>query len=359
MTSIRTSVWPALLAIFILVAGCSGTTQSSVAPVASAAASVPARATSSASTTSQTPAPSRIAVLDGEAWLLYAWYQPGKEIKDVFLARSDGTDAHPIVGDVPGEHTAPSWSADGAHIVFVVRDPPTSGGSLWTANADGSGATLLFAHGDRCAEAFHPAWSPDGKLLAFVCYVDDLTATVQVLDPVSMSIKELTRVAWPEFIDNQPRWSSDGRTIAFDTMKWDQTNQFPIGSLIATVPAGGGNVHRLTDFASFASAPDWSPDDSVLAFNTYDLGNVHGTDQPSNVYTVAPDGTNVRQITTASTDGTMRIGLPRWSADGSRIWVSVTREGETGPSIAWIDPLTGALHELPLEGKGPRPRPLP
>ena len=153
--------------------------------------------------------------------------------------------------------------------------------------------------------------------------------------------------------------------VAFDMLKLDPTNTFPIGSLVATVPAVGGAVRRLTALDAFDTAPDWSPDGSVLAFNTYDLGNMHGISQPSNVYLMAPDGTGQRQLTTASTDGHMRIGLPRWSSDGARLWVSVTREWETGPSgqpkaeIAWVDPVTGALHELHVEGKGPRPRPVP
>ncbi len=364
MTSILGSSAPTLLATVALLAGCAGS-PATVSPVPSVAVSVAPslRATPAAPAPSPAAAPSQIAVLDGDPWLLYVWVLRGKNTRDVFLVRPDGSDSHAIARDVPGEHAAPSWSADGSNLVFVVRDSPTAGGSLWTAKADGSGAALLFDHGDRCEEAFHPSWSPDGTRLAFVCYVDDQTATIQVLDPVSKSMKELVRATWPEFIDNQPRWSSDGQTIAFDTIRWDPTNTFVVGSLIATVPAAGGKVHRLTDFASFAAAPDWSPDDKLLAFNTYDIGNMHGIDQASNVYTMNPDGSHRRQVTTESTDGTMRIGLPRWSADGARMWVSVMRDFQTGASgaplseLGWIDAATGALTELHIEGKGARPRP--
>jgi hypothetical protein len=154
-----------------------------------------------------------------------------------------------------------------------------------------------------------------------------------------------------------------GATAGPSSVKWDDTDEHVLGSLIATAPAAGGDVHRLTDFPSFAASPDWSPNGSLIAFNTYDLGNMHGIEEPSNVYTIVPDGTSMRQVTTASTNGRMRIGQPRWWADGSRMWVSVGREWETGPSgwpkyeIGWIDSATGELHELHLEGKGPRPRP--
>jgi Tol biopolymer transport system component len=364
-----------VLVLGLVVGGCGGSVASPPPSTTSAPTVTPTVTTSETASPTSVPSsvvpspatPSPIAVLPGEPWLLYAWFQNATEHRHLFLVRPDGSDKHLIATDVPGDHAAPDWSPDGNRIVFVVRDPPDSGGSLWSAKADGTGAAVLFDHGDRCAEAFHPAWSPDGTRLVFVCYTDDLTSTLQVLDPLSKSMHELERVVFPEFIDSSPRWSPDGTTIAFDMLKWDRdpTNQSPVGSLVATVPAAGGAVRRVTGFDSFAAAPDWSPDGSLLAYNTYDLGNVHGTKQPSNVYLMKPDGTGNRQLTTASTDGSMRIGLPRWSPDGTRLWVSVVRESETGPSgapkaeLAWVDAATGALHELHVEGKYPRPRPAP
>jgi Tol biopolymer transport system component len=136
------------------------------------------------------------------------------------------------------------------------------------------------------------------------------------------------------------------------------------GSLVATVPAAGGTVHRLTDPKLFASHPDWSPDGRLIAFNTYDTGNIHGIGQPSNVYTIAPDGSAMRQLSSASTDGKMRLGQPFWSPDGTRIWVSVARDWEkdsTGQfrnTLGWVDATTGAFHEIGTEGKRFRERPI-
>lgn len=62
--------------------------------------------------------------------------------------------------------------------------------------------------------------------------------------------------------------------------------------------------------------PDWSPDGSLIAFNTYDTGNIHGITEPSNVYTIEPDGSNLAQPSTASVNGTMHLGQPFWSVDG-------------------------------------------
>ncbi|MBW4721113.1 hypothetical protein KZQ38_28370 [Saccharothrix sp. SC076] len=57
-----------------------------------------------------------------------------------------------------GSADSPDWSPDGTRLVFAPD------GALCTANADGTGATVLVPGGNR-AEA--PAWSPDGALIAF------------------------------------------------------------------------------------------------------------------------------------------------------------------------------------------------
>ena len=132
---------------------------------------------------------------------------------------------------------------------------------------------------------------------------------------------------------------------------------------MATVPTAGGKVRRLTKPSLFGGHPDWSPDGKLIAFSTYDTGNMHGITQASNVYTIKPDGTGLRQVTTASTDGTMRLGQPFWSADGSRIWVSIDLEvdlaGHVRNTLGWVDVSTGALYEFKTEGMRFRERPAP
>jgi len=220
--------------------------------------------------------------------------------------------------------TFPAWSPDGRTLAFVVQDSAHPEGSIWTANADGSGATLLSAGGTECPVGlFHPAWSPDGTKLAVVCYPGgDVTTSVAVLDLATRSLTRLATFTIPENLDSAPTWSPDGTSIAFAIFHWDPTGQFYDWSLIATVPAAGGNVQRLTGFDTFMSNPAWSPDGSEIAIEGNDLGN-GSDDGPSNLYLIKPDGTGLRQITFSSVDGTMRIGCPRWDPDGSRIVVCI------------------------------------
>lgn len=328
---VRWNLWITTMVVGMSVAGCS-TATSVLSP--SEAAPSPTTETSAAPTPAATP----MAVLPGEPWLVYHWFQEGKSTKDLFLSRPDGSDAHAIVTDVPGEHTAATWSPDGNTIAFNMRDTETPDGSIWTANADGSDAKRLFDGGEECVAVFHPSWSPDGKKLAMVCYPDNNTASVAILDIASMALTTLVTVTLPEFLDNAPRWSPDGASIAFPILHWDPTNDHLDGSLVAVVPAAGGQVQRLTPFDTFMSSPDWRPDGSELVMNSYDLGNIQTTDHPSNVYAIKLDGTGLRQLTHSSVDGTMRITSPHWARDGTRIYVSVANSIPPSMTVDCVQP---------------------
>ncbi len=203
-------------------------------------------------------------------------------------------------------------------------DTKTSNWSIWTASADGTGATPLFDGAGKCPGGVnHPSWSPDGSKLAIVCYPSSSDASLAVLDLASMAMTSIATVTLPDFLDNNPRWSPDGKSIVFDILHWDPTNDHLDGSLVAVVPAAGGRVNRLTKFGSFMSHPDWRPDGSEIVMNSYDLGNIHTTDKPSNLYLMKPDGTGLRQLTHSSMNGTMRIGEPRWTPDGKRVAVII------------------------------------
>jgi len=316
--------------------------------------------------TSQFPSPSTSSLRSGEPWLIYAWYPDA-----LYAVRPNGSDRRRLDIGVPGTPFSPAWSADGQRIVFVMRGDAsaTPNGSIWTANADGSGAAMLYDGACKCTDGvFWPSWSPDGKRLALVCYYNNAQGgfgEISVLDPVTKVRTALVKLRYPETVDNPISWSPDGSTLAFEDFTWDPTDTFVAKSFIATVPMAGGPIKRLTDPTLFASHPDWSPDGSLIAFNTYDTGNIHGIEQPSNVYTVAPDGTHLRQLSTASTDGRMRLGQPFWSADGSRIWVSIARDyekdstGQFKNTLGWVDATTGELYEIGTEGKRFRERPIP
>ena len=75
-------------------------------------------------------------------------------------------------------------------------------------NADGSGVRRLT---DNSAEDDSPAWSPDGRQLAFTSYRDG-DWEIYVMNADGSDVRRLTdNSAW----DDSPAWSPDGRWIAY------------------------------------------------------------------------------------------------------------------------------------------------
>src|SRR5205823_1553648 len=97
--------------------------------------------------------------------------------RDIWIADADGQNPVPLTDD-PGTEDQPAWSPDGRQIAYAAFPPdgaklafwrwPAHGRSadatLWIANADGTAPIELTA---APGPATHPAWSPDGRTLAF------------------------------------------------------------------------------------------------------------------------------------------------------------------------------------------------
>ncbi|MDW7709938.1 MAG: hypothetical protein SCH98_05645 [Deferrisomatales bacterium] len=132
-------------------------------------------------------------------------------------------------------------------LVLLARSP---GGRLEDARP------LLAERGVRYD---HPRWSPDGRRIAFSRKTEEGWARLAVLEVATGEVLLLT----PEGSQaGFPAWSPDGRELAFS---WDRTGVF---DLYAVEPASG-RCRRLTRVLGGAFEPDWSPDGSRIAFTSY------------------------------------------------------------------------------------------
>jgi Tol biopolymer transport system component len=156
---------------------------------------------------------------------------------EIFTTGSGGREVARIAasrgGDLP---TAPSFSADGSKLVFE-RQSPLGYASIVVANADGTRARVLPGEGHR------PSLSPNGRRLAL-----DSGGSVWI-ERVDGSGR--TRLAAGE----DPAWSPDGRQIAFVNSGGD----------IYVARADGSSVRRLTRGGA-NYGPDWSPSGAAVAF---------------------------------------------------------------------------------------------
>jgi dipeptidyl aminopeptidase/acylaminoacyl peptidase len=212
-----------------------------------------------------------------------------------------------------------------------------------------------------------PRISPDGTRVAYVVTTADrekgeYRSAIWVA-PLDGSA-EPRRFTFGEKRDGSPRWSPDGRWLAFVSNRGDEKAQ---GQLYV-IPAEGGEARRLTELAESVSDVAWSPDSTRLAFTSrvrdeaYEeeddkkrrprrftrlvqkLDSVGWTgDRRTHVFVVGIEDGEPRQIT----EGDNENGAPAWSPDGRQIVFASTR-GER-----WDTELINRLYSVGEEGGEP------
>lgn len=214
-----------------------------------------------------------------------------------------------------------------------------------------------------------PRLSPDGTGVAY---------TVTTVDPEEREYRSSVwvvatdgsspprRLAGAGKRDAAPRWSPDGRRLAFTSDRDGDDERKP---QLHVLPMDGGDPVRLTDLPEAVSEVAWSPDGSRLAFTSrvrdaayeeederrrpprrftrlrYKLDDVGWTgDRPKHLFVVEADGSaDPVQIT----DGDAEDSAPAWSPDGRSICFVSARHDD------WdVDPVND-LYLVPPDGGAP------
>jgi len=262
--------------------------------------------------------------------------------KELWVASEDGTAARRVdTVAAQVEDDNPDWAPDGRSLVFQ-RCPAHDNGAcgVYSISADGSGLSRLTPscpkgeNPPQCVDDSMPAYSPDGKQLAF----SRASGAFRSGRPRSIALmvgdvrlRHLRRVAWfgpYRGAPTGPAWSPDGRRLVFE-------NDIDRGRALYIVDADGTGLHRLTPPAVKATdQPDWSPDGRTILFRGgpgSDLG-----DEAGNLYTIRPDGSGLRQLThLPNLLGIVRNGS--YSPDGQSIVFATTYDATQAPAAHWPD----------------------
>ncbi len=227
---------------------------------------------------------------DGK-WIAFVSDRPAQisgstaDKKQLYVISADGGEAQQLSKsetDVGGFE----WAPDSRRIAFTATDPESKTlkdrkekygeysvvhadyqmAHLWTIDLP-DGTTNAAPEAKRLTEgdAFSVgsfSWSPDGTRIAFSAQKDpdlisSFSSDIYILTVADKAVKKIVSTPGP---DTNPKWSPDGKKIAYQTAAGSKYYFYTNGR-IAVVPAEGGTPEVVT--AAFDEDPDlidWGPD---------------------------------------------------------------------------------------------------
>jgi Tol biopolymer transport system component len=211
---------------------------------------------------------------------------------EIAVLAADGSEPARVLPDQSVGNGHPSWSPDGARIAYGENAAPDILG-IFVMHADGSQPVKL----DQGSGGTDPAWAPDGSAVAatrdgIVVIASDDSSARQLTGPVPAgSATELTRA---------PAWSPDSASLAFAGAD----------GLYAIGRAGDG-LHRVAALPGIVAVA-WSPDGMLIAFAAGCQGTTAScaNDRTHDIWTVRPDGSDLRRVTDDVADDTTPAWLP-------------------------------------------------
>lgn len=208
------------------------------------------------------------------------------------------------IADAIFERLTGSPGVAATRIAYVTSEGGSGGGqrvSLQVSDSDGYNPQTIVSSKDPILS---PAWSPDGRRLAYVSFENRQTAIY--IQELATGQRE--RVAGYKGINGSPAWSPDGRSLAMTLSKGGNPD-------IHVLNLVSRDLRQVTDHFAIDTEPAWSRDGSHIIF-TSDRGG-----QPQ-IYKVPAAGGTATRVTFENDYN----GRASYSPDGRSI-VLVTRVG--------------------------------
>jgi TolB protein len=261
-----------------------------------------------------------------------AYVRQTEKGKQIVVADADGANAQALTS--ASINLLPAWSPDGRLLAFTTfRD---GAAHVYTVDVATRAVKPLVLMGDFATGA---SYSPDGARFAFSAAVDDNT-DVYVSQADASAGRRLTI---ERGIDISATWSPDGRQLCFVSDRSGAPHLYLMN-------ADGTGQRRLTFQGNYNQEPAWSPRGDLIAFSGRDEKRAF------DIYTIAVATGEVKRLTTGA--GTNE--KPAWAPNGRSIAFSSTRSGRRQ---LWVVTADGSnprrLTDEPLGASDPAWGPLP
>jgi len=263
------------------------------------------------------------------------------------------------------QNVQPEWSPDGQRIAFHSKGR----GGIWIMPALGGSARQITEFGSR------PAWSHDGSMLAFQSGSGGEIQNSRALAPSTIwtvssqggTPKQITQTANPPGGHHSPAWSPDGKRIAFGSSQY-------LASTTWIVAVDGSNLKEM----SWGDSPVYAPDGKSIYVAGNGLTAVQisangdpigapvqvipaGTGASMNQITISADGKKIAYSATRNTSGLWSLAIspatgeplgspvafardtssrsnsPQFSRDGRKVAMTKWRQGSVDIWIADAD----------------------
>ena len=257
------------------------------------------------------------------AFIAYSCKERKNNWYAVCVMKIDGSEKRRLTNRITT--TDPAWSPDGRQIAFTrnedVGEATTfTDDDVFVMDADGANVRQLTPEVDG-SSSNQPTWSPDGERIAYVRGPSIHSAVVAVtplafgeLLVVDADGGEAFRLTRSE-PDAAPAWSPDGREVVF--VRGHDLNK-PSGDMdLFIVDAAGGTPRALTRTPRWIeTAPVWSPDGSRIAFAR--SSSFSAFTGKAAIFVINRDGSDASLLLEHKLYSETSYGLS-WSPDGRTI----------------------------------------